>query len=121
MGKTTRWTLIIVPLTVLVGVCVGTMVVVRVRDTMVALRAFSDMSSACTGIQVGLQEYYQKEGRYPDNLGILKDAISSWSHEGEAWLKPEELDLLTDFEYSRDSDTYTLAWSATLSSGSITT
>jgi len=106
-------------LSVVVAVYLGAVVVFYSRYGP-EIRFHSDMSLLNSAITGALQEYYDKEGRYPDSLEVVKTPILNRIYEGTMPERPPEMELLPNFEYSTDGESYALAWSVRHRNGSVT-
>ena len=80
------------------------------RSDMILL---SDLSQLGTGFRWELKSYFEREGRYPENLYVLGPKIvkDCYTTNDPNQLKEKELKLLRHFKYSSDGTTYTLIWS----------
>ena len=55
-----------------------------------------------------LQEYYQKEGNYPESLQLIKDAVLSGGFVSSVPEEHKDGHILNEFQYSTDGNSYTM-------------
>ena len=71
-------------------------------------RLHSDLSFLNAVIREELKSYFEREGRYPENLDVLIPTILKNCYTTSVPEKPKELELLSHFKYSSDGTTYTI-------------
>ena len=76
-------------------------------------RLHSDLGQLNAVFRWELKSYFEREGRYPENLDVLGPKIvkECYPKSDPNQLKEKELELLSHFKYSSDGTTYTILMS----------
>lgn len=74
-------------------------------------RLYSDMAFLNAVIREELQQYFERHGRYPGSLEVLRESILRQLHAEPRADKSEDLGSLSQFAYSTDGESYKVDWS----------
>ena len=121
MTKKAKWLLLAVAALMIAYAAFLATIVALSSPDVPYLRLYSDMSLLDTALREELQKNYEKEGRYPDRVDVLAEAVVGTIHAGKVPEKPKELDPLPRFEYTTDGETCTMTWSMAWRRGRVDT
>ena len=118
LKRKTRIILIIaIPMAVLIAVYCGISLSAS-RSDMILL---SDLNGLSAGCREELERYFEREGRYPENLDVLIPAILKKCYTTSVPEKPKILEMLSHFKYSSDGTTYKMIMSYVTKRGTVYT
>ncbi|MHC4158650.1 MAG: hypothetical protein ACYSSO_06185 [Planctomycetota bacterium] len=107
------WILAIVVLLILIGIFfLIVFVIPKFKSTTEQIRYHSDMSLLNSVIREQMKDYYDINGKYPQDLKELESDIIRSIYTSKAPENPKELKMLEEFVYVTDGIKYEISWDA---------
>lgn len=108
MSKINSRSIIIILAVIAIVIPLSVYFVIEVRSSMKRIQYESDMLYLRSCINEELQEYYEKNGNYPENLQLIWDTIPDRQFVSHLPEKYKDGHVLDEFKYSTDRPSYTM-------------